>query len=161
MLVAGKVRLAYLNNFNGGPAVVRNMCVAESSDGVNFKTLGVAWTLGAGATQTDPSEVQLSDGSWLMAISDGTRTRIGRSATGLGFSEFAGVDGGVPELSLTADGRIRLYVCGAGIQSYVSSNNGQSWTSEGIVVPPGSLGRQIVCDPSYVAGAGLLLFKTS
>lgn len=157
--VGGKVRLAYLNGFNSSSG--RTMCLAESSDGVTFKTLAAAWTLGSGATQTDPSLLQLTDGSWLMAISSGQQTWLGRSSSGLSFTQFATMTGGgVPELAATADGRVRLYVCSAGIVSYVSSDAGTTWTREATVVPQGTLGRQILCDPSFVPGAGLFIFKT-
>jgi len=103
----------------------------------------------------------LQDGSWLMAISDGQTTRLGRSSSGLAFTEYTRVTaGGVPELGLTLDGRPRLYVCAGGIVSYVSSDNGTSWTFEATVVRPGALGRMIACDPSWVPGANLFVFKT-
>lgn len=160
-LVSGKVRLAYLNGFGAPGTGRRAMCLADSSDGLTFTTVANAWDLGTGATQTDPSLLQLRDGSWLMAISDGQSTRLGRSATGLSFTEYTRVTaGGVPELGLTADGRPRLYVCESGISSYISSDNGTTWAREATVVRGGSLGRMIICDPSWVPGANLFVFKT-
>jgi hypothetical protein len=45
-----------------------------------------------------------------------------------------------------------------GIESYMSANNGQSWTREATVAPSGILGARSVCDPSYVPKAGLFVF---
>ncbi|MGE3344924.1 MAG: hypothetical protein AB7L71_15980 [Vicinamibacterales bacterium] len=158
--VGGKVRLTYLNGF-GPPGSRRAMCIAESSDGLTFTTIANAWDLGVGATQTDPSLLQLPDGTWLMAISDGQTTRLGRSTNGLSFTEYQHFTaGGVPELGRTADGRTRLYVCEAGVTSYVSADNGVTWSRERVVVPGGALGRMIVCDPSWVPSAQLFVFKT-
>jgi hypothetical protein len=97
-----------------------------------------------------------------MAISRGTSTLMGRSSDGLSFAQYDTLTfGGVPELALTADGRVRLYVCGSGsIQSYVSADSGSTWMFESTVMTSAIMGRRIVCDPSYVAGAGLFLFKT-
>jgi len=162
--IGGRIRLAYLNGF-GPPAsgAERTMCLAESADGLVFQTLAAAWRLGANATETDPSIVQLQNGAWLMAVSRGTSTLMGRSTDGLSFAQYDTLTfGGVPELALTTDGRVRLYVCsGAGIQSYVSADGGSPWTFESPVVTPAMIGRPIVCDPSYVAGAGLFVFKTA
>jgi hypothetical protein len=122
----------------------------------------MAWDLGTNQNLTDPSALQLADGSWLMAISDGQTTRLARSSTGLSFTQYATVtSGGVPELAPTSDGRVRLYVCSGGILSYVSADAGSSWTREGTVVPSNTLGRTISCDPSYVPAAGLFIFKTA
>lgn len=161
-LVNGRVRLAYLNGFSGANNGKRAMCLAESSDGLTFKSIAMAWDLGTNQNLTDPSALQLADGSWLMAISDGQTTRLARSSTGLSFTQYATVtSGGVPELAPTSDGRVRLYVCSGGILSYVSADAGSSWTREGTVVPSNTLGRTISCDPSYVPAAGLFIFKTA
>lgn len=160
-LVDGKVRLAYLNGFGAPGNGARAMCLADSSDGLNFTTVANAWDLGAGSSMTDPSLLRLTDGSWLMAISDGQSTRIGRSTTGLSFTEYTRLTaGGVPELGLTTDGRPRLYVCAGGIASYVSPDGGTTWTFEATVIRPNTLGRTIACDPSWVPGANLFVFKT-
>lgn len=159
----GRIRLAYLNGF-GPPSSTsdRAMCLADSSDGSNFQVVGAAIRFGAGDTSTDPSIVQLRDGSWLMAISQGQRTMLARSGDGLTFSAYDTVSfGGVPELALTSDGRVRLYVCANGIQAYASGDAGRSWQPEGVVVPGGTLGRRIICDPSMVAGTSFFVFKTA
>lgn len=67
--------------------------------------------------------------------------------------------GGVPEVAALPDGRLRLYGCANGIESYISANSGQSWTREAVVAPSGTLGARTVCGPSYVADAGLFVFK--
>lgn len=160
--IGGRIRLAYLSGFGApGSAQPRGMCLAESTDGVNFTVIATALTLGTSSTDTDPSIVQLRDGSWLMAISRGQQTVMARSGDGLTFSIYATLSyGGVPEVALASDGRVRLYVCARGIESYVSADSGASWQHEGVVVPSGTLGKRIVCDPSYVAGTDLFIFKT-
>lgn len=161
-LGGGRIRLAYLSGFGPpGSSQTRAMCLADSTDGVNFTVVSTALTMPASSTDTDPSIVQLRDGSWLMAISRGQQTLMARSADGLSFSTYATLTyGGVPEVALTSDGRVRLYVCAQGIESYVSTDSGLTWEREGRVVPPGTLGKRIVCDPSYVAGTDLFIFKT-
>ncbi len=156
-LVNGRIRLVYLlNHLETGS---RAYCIAESSDGISFQTLSTAMSFSN--TYTDPSMVQLQDGTWLLAGSSGQSTILARSMDGLTFSQYGSVSyGGVPEVALTNDGRVRLYVCANGIESYVSGDSGSTWTREGTVVPPGTLGMT-VCDPSYVAGANLFVFKTA
>ncbi len=75
-----------------------------------------------------------------------------RSTDGLTFTQFSTATYGVvPELALTTDGRARLYVCNSGVESYVSSDAGVTWTREGIVITRSSVGRAIVCDPTFLA----------
>ena len=85
---------------------------------------------------------------------------MGRSATGLAFSEITSVAGGVPELAIAPDGAVRLYVCSGPIVAYRSTDQGRTWTRERTVVTSPFNGHNIVCDPSLVAGAGLFVFKT-
>lgn len=160
-IVDGKVRLAYLAGFGAPGSGTRAMCLADSTDGLRFTTVANAWDLGSNSGLTDPSLLRLTNGTWLMAISDGRTTRLGRSSDGLRFTEYGQVtSGGVPELGLTADGRPRLYVCEAGITSYTSNDQGTTWTRERVVIPAGTLGRSIVCDPSWAPAANLFIFKT-
>lgn len=158
--LGGQVRLAYLAGF-ADPWAVRAMCLADSDDGINFQSVSVAWRLGVGATQTDPSLIRLPSGTWLMAISDGHTTRIGQSSGGLSFSEISTMtEGGVPELSLTPEGNPRLHVCQLnGIGSHVSADGGFTWAEERIVVSLNRFPGRMVCDPSYVPAAGLFIFK--
>jgi hypothetical protein len=162
LLPDGSVRLYYLNGFGPpGSGVARAICYADSRDGVRFGEGRTALPLTAGELLTDPSVVQLGDGSWRMAISLGQRTILARSADGRAFSRTGSFDGGgVPELAVLPDGRLRLYACARGIESWLSSDGGQSWTHETTVVPPNTLGKRIICDPSLPAGAGLFVFKT-
>jgi hypothetical protein len=159
----GRIRLAYLSGFASpsNPAP-RAICLADSADGVNFTVVGSAYDIPAGDMITDPSLARLADGSWLMAMSRGQQTVMARSADGTRFAVYATLGyGGVPEIAALADGRVRLYVCAAGIESYTSADSGQSWTREASVAPSGTLGARVVCDPSYVAGAGLFVFKVA
>lgn len=163
LLASGSVRLAYLAGF-GPPASAtsRAMCLADAVDGVNFTVVRTALTLAATDMATDPSLARLADGSWLMAVSRGQQTMLARSAAGISFTPGEILPyGGVPEVASLPDGRVRLYVCAGGIESYVSADLGATWSREAVVVPPGTLGKRIVCDPSWVAGASLFIFKTA
>lgn len=158
----GRIRLAYLAGFGGpGSESPRAICLADSTDGERFTLVGAALTFPPGDPTTDPSLVQLRSGAWLMALSRGQTTVLARSGDGRTFTtgETLGF-GGVPELSRLDDGRLRLYVCAAGIESYVSSDDGSTWTREATVVNPPS-GGGVVCDPSRVAGTDVFLYKTA
>ncbi len=157
LIVGGRVRLFYLAGF-GQPSStnVRAMCAADSSDGRNFTVVGNALTF-SGELWTDPSVAPLPGGGWLMAVSASNNTVLARSSDGLTFTAGERLTyGGVPELDALADGRVRLYVCAQGIQSYVSADRGSSWVREATVLNPGGL----ICDPSLVHGAELFVFKT-
>lgn len=156
--VGGRIRLAYLANFTSPSE--RAICLAESEDGVSFRTLGLAVDLRTAGTVTDPSVVQLPNGSWLMALSSGQTTRLARSADGLTFTLGESLTyGGVPELALTDDGAVRLYVCAGAIVAY-RSPDAATWQREQAVVTRGPNGSMLVCDPSRVAGTDLFVFKT-
>lgn len=159
----GTVRLAYFAGF-GPPSSTtpKAMCIAESADGINFTVLATALTYPATELLTDPSVVPLADGTWRMAISWGQRTIMARSTDGLAFTRYDTLDyGGVPELAIAPDGALRLYACSQGIRAWRSTDGGHAWTFEGTVVPPHTLGKRILCDPSLVAGANLFIFKTA
>jgi hypothetical protein len=160
--VAGnKVRMFYLNGFGAPAGTPRAMCSADSDDGVRFTTRGPAFVWTSGESLTDPTVVPLPDGSWLMAISLGQQTVMARSADGLTFTRNVTLSiGGVPELAITPDGAVRLYVCGSGIVAYRSADGGKTFSREQTVIGPGFNGHNIVCDPSLVAGAGMFVFKT-
>jgi hypothetical protein len=159
-LVNGRVRMIYLN---GESSRARKFCVAESNDGLRFQTTGLAMSLSG--TEADPTVVLLPGGLWLMAYSRANHTGIGfaRSGDGVTFAEFATATYGVvPELALAPDGSARLYVCaGSGVDSYLSSDAGSTWTREGQVIARQMVGRRIVCDPSYVPSAGVFILKTT
>jgi hypothetical protein len=161
-LVDGKVRLTYLNGF-GAPGTTRAICMAESTNGLTFQTMANALPLGTNTDRTDPTIVRLADGSWLLATRDGDGTLLARSAGGTSFTSYGTfTSGSVPELALTSDGRVRLYVCevNAGIVSHVSADGGITWTREGIAVAANAVPGRGVCDPSYLPGANLFVFKT-
>ncbi|MBI4219250.1 MAG: hypothetical protein HY682_03825, partial [Chloroflexi bacterium] len=156
----GTIRLAYLSGFVTRPQGPGDwsMCLADSRDGVNFNVLGRA--IRFTEITTDPSLTQLTDGNWLMAVSQGTRSTLARSKDGLSFEAYKTVDyGAVPEITTLADGSVRLYVCGSSIWAYRSRDGGSTWQKEGLVDTP-EAGKKIVCDPSLVKGAGLFVYKT-
>jgi len=162
LLPNGMVRLFYLGNFSSSrPDEVQSwyICAADSHDGVNFELVGMVMEF-TGPQTTDPSVVELDDGTWLMAVSQGRTTLLARSVDGLNFEEYTVVYyGGIPELGLTGSGLVRLYVCANGIESYVSDDEGNTWTLEATNIAPG-LGHNIVCDPSWVPDAGVFFYKT-
>lgn len=162
LLPDGRVRLTYFWGFGSpGATTTKAMCIADSNDGLAFTTVGTALPFSSTENFTDPSLVALGDGTWLMAISQGQNTIIARSANGVAFTREATLTlGGVPELARTADGAVRLYVCKGSIAAYRSADGGRTWAFERNVVSPPVNGHQIVCDPSYVSGAGLFVFKT-
>lgn len=159
-LINGKVRMFYLNGL--GPGGGRTFCVAESSDGLSFTIIAAA--IQFPGTEADPTVVRLSDGSWLMAFSRESHSGVGfaRSSDGLTFTQFStAAIGAIPELAIAPDGRPRLYVCSGGVQSYISSDAGTTWTREGTVIDATAVGRRIVCDTSYLAAEGRFIFKTT
>jgi hypothetical protein len=162
LLPDGRIRLAYYGGFGAPNATTpRAMCIADSDDGIRFTVKATAFPFEGAEQLTDPSLLQLSDGSWIMAISAGRNTIIARSADGLSFTrESLLAYGGVPELARAPDGATRLYVCGQGIESYRSTDGGRTWSRERTVVNGPINGKRIVCDPSFVPGANLFVFKT-
>ncbi|MBA4181502.1 MAG: hypothetical protein C0506_13005 [Anaerolinea sp.] len=159
LLPDGKVRLVYFSGFGSPSQASRTatMCLADSEDGIHFTVLGRA--IAFNEITTDPSIARLADGSWLMAVSQGQKTVLARSSDGLTFEQYSAVTyGGVPEISALSDGRVRLYVCARGIESYISTDKGNTWQFEATVVrgqPP----KPLRCDASVVPGANLFIYK--
>jgi hypothetical protein len=162
-LVNGRVRLTYNQVLAGTGTASRHFCVAESSDGLNFQTLGTALTISPnGPSYSDPSVAQLANGSFLMGYSQTVNTVLARSSDGVSFSSTGSVlsYGGVPEVTTLDDGRVRLYVCASSnIDAYISSDSGGSWQRERTVVTSASVGGGFVCDPSMVRGTNVFIFK--
>ena len=160
LLPDGRIRLYYLNNFGppGGPQ--RGICWADSTDGERFTLGGLAIQFSNQETVTDPSVARLANGAWLMAASRGTSSLLARSSDGAVFTSETAIGlGGVPELAALDDGRVRIYVCGAGIIAYASADEGKTWAREATVVAAGALNARTVCDPSRVAGASRFIYK--
>jgi hypothetical protein len=158
-LVSGKVRLFYKHGLPNSSAVMT--CSAESSDGLNFQSTGLA--ISNSVPFTDPSVTPLAGGRWLMGLSQGQSTWLADSSNGLSYSLFGSrLDiGGVPELTLLADGRLRMYVCHSGnIDAYISGDAaGSSWTFERTVILAGpAAGGSDFCDPSLIKGTDTFLF---
>lgn len=162
LLADGRIRLTYLGNLGPpqpGSSKPWNICMADSTDGLNFTLAGLAIQFTGEAT-TDPSVTRLTDGSWLMALSQGQKTILARSSDGLHFTQYDAVSyGGVPEVTALPDGRVRLYVCARGIEPWLSADKGITWSKEASDIAP-NLGKKIVCDPSYAPAAGLFVYKT-
>jgi hypothetical protein len=163
LLPSGDIRMVYLGG-SGEPSDANpyGICIADSDDGTHFTVRSVAMMAPGAATQlTDPSMVRLADGRWLMALSEGNRTAIARSADGYTFArDTSFAIGGVPELAIVSETGLRVYTCGNGIVSFQSSNNGRTWQNEGSVVQSPFNSKPLVCDPSLVPGADLFVFKT-
>lgn len=153
----GNYRLVYFAGF-GTPNSdkPRAMCLATSTDGVNFTT---ERKLVEGQNFTDPSLV-IREGIWYLSVSEGQNTKVFSSPDGQTFTELATVDGGVGELALDNDGLLALHTCTSnGITAYISQD-GTNWqtASESVV---SSQAGELVCDPSVVAGTNLYLYKVA
>lgn len=160
LLPDGRIRLYYLNNFGAPGGASRGMCFADSSDGERFTTGGLAIQFSSPDTVTDPSVTRLTNGVWLMAASRGASSLLARSTDGATFTGETTIGlGGVPELASLDGGGVRIYVCGAGISAYRSSDEGRTWNREATVVPAGILSSRSVCDPSFVPGSNRFVYK--
>ncbi|MBU0494269.1 MAG: glycoside hydrolase [Chloroflexi bacterium] len=123
----GRYRLVYfLGNFvQGGalkPGDPHPIYSAISDDGLNFT---VENQLIAVENVTDPSLVQLPDGSWLLAMAHQSDILLASSQDGQQFS-LTGVSlppEGIPELAVLPDGRVVLFLS----KIYISADGGQTW----------------------------------
>lgn len=127
-LADGRYRLFYfLGTFVGnGRRLGENdphpIYSAVSEDGLNFTLEGKVYsTTGI----TDPSAVQFSDGSWLLAMARaGQEIVLATSEDGMTFVDLPSVaDGGIPELTLFEGDTVRLY----GQHIWESQDKGQTW----------------------------------
>ena len=153
LLPDGRLRLFYF-----GPPAMGIVMPSEEAHAVYsaISEDGVVFTSEPGKlitvqNVTDPSVVQLPDGTWLLALSRGPETLLASSSDGDGF-ELTGSEtslGGVPELTLLPDGRLRLFVTGqGGIRSLVSSDGGASWQEEEGMRIDGK--GSVAADPSVI-----------
>jgi hypothetical protein len=167
----GRYLLTYMRGQFGqaNPEAVPTIYSAWSYDGVYFFDPQVLFKPGAGSGSvtpvvTDPSVVQLKNGSWLMAISNPaaanaslytSQNGVQFTANGVTLSAFS------PDLQVLADGRVRIFYAdgpSGGIGSRISSDGGQTWTSES-----GARKSGAGFDPSVFKmadGSWRLLFKT-
>jgi len=136
----GRIRLFYYRGAFVAGAVPSQMAPfysAISTDGVRFTVEGKVFEIEGG---TDPSAVQLPDGSWLLAVARAQAREmvIARSADGKVFERVATLaNGGIPELNVLADGRVRIFFNGSGgagtppgMVSRISADGGRTWTDE-------------------------------
>lgn len=161
----GRYRLFYfLGHFTSGPPPARAahpIYSAISDDGVTFKT---EQKIFEAPGVTDPSAVLLPDGSWVLALARPASRKssivIARGADGREFKKIAELGGGIPELTLAADGSLRLYANEpGGIGSRRSFDGGRTWMrEEGLRLK----WKGLAADPSAAADQGvqLLFFKT-
>ncbi len=147
----GRIQLVYFQgNFVSptlGPDDPHPIFRAVSEDGLHFTVEGQIFAL-PGAT--DPTTVQLPDGSWLLAVAVQGHIRLARSEDGTAFTllDVDLPDLGLPELAVLDDGRVVLYLT----RPYVSTDGGQTWQPLDDLILPGE-GR----DPSltrWPAGGG-------
>jgi hypothetical protein len=125
----GRYRMYYYANLGqvGGRNTIRS---AISDDGINFRVEGDVAT----GPYTDPSVAILADGRWLLSIPRGPEGNlVFTSPDGTTF-DTAGVmvqgANGTPELVALGDGRVRMYVGGGALRSFISSDGGGAWAQE-------------------------------
>jgi hypothetical protein len=128
----------YLGQFVGPPSSnndsLHPIYTLVSDDGIHFENEGLVFEE---KDLTDPSAIQLPDGSWLMAVAqvigpNEPAILITAGEDPLSFIEIARVTpAGIPELILLPDGDVRLYLNQrGGIISFISSDQGLSWQPE-------------------------------
>ncbi len=153
----GRYRLVYfLGNFVDRDVLNPNdphpIYSAISEDGINFT---VENQLIAVDEVTDPSLLQLPDGSWLLAMTRPSGSLLAASLDGQHFELLDVVfeEPGIPELALLSDGRIALYLG----QVHISNDGGQTWTADRSVQVPGG-----GADPSMTSlpdGSYIFVYK--
>ena len=116
---------------------------AISDDGIHFEEEGLLFEVEGGGT--DPTGVQLEDGSWLVAIAHEDGTMFFSSEDGSDYQDMGvSVPSGIPELAVLADGTLRLYNAERdGWKMYDSPDGGETWDEVGSLLLPGA-------DPSLV-----------
>lgn len=139
-LADGRYRLFYFKGWfmpgNGTPQTSHPMYSAISDDGIHFT---IEQKLIEVDNATDPTAVQLGDGSWLMAMAGPQQVFLASSSDGKSFSlttkEFGS---GIPELHRFKDGTIRLYVTGLSGLIIYKSSDGKEWVEEKKTTLPGA-----------------------
>ena len=141
----GRIRLVYFQgNFvsqtmnPGDPSPIFS---AVSEDGLSFTVEGQLIAIDGA---TDPTLVQLPDGSWLLAVTAHGQAVLARSEDGTHFTETGQTinEVGIPELAVFPNGQVGLYLS----RLYLSDDNGKTWhVAENVRVPGNGN------DPSLVA----------
>jgi hypothetical protein len=153
VLANGTYLLAYttlLPNSGGTPQAGVAIQTAISTDGLNFTDGKPAFAIASNVEVSDPSIVQLANGSFLMSVGN-----FGHPGTNAGVSFYTSQDGrnytptGVtftqsdisPDLVLLSDGSVRLYTSGfGGVVSFISHDSGATWTKEAGLRLPAATG---------------------
>ena len=126
----GKVRLFYYVGLFTKPVMGKKpnkFYSAISDDGINFKIEGVVIELD---NATDPTVIKLPNGDYLLAIAQGEiqNIEIFKSSDGKKFDRISSMKGGIPELSISEDGKPEiLFQDSNGILKMTSSDGGKNW----------------------------------
>jgi hypothetical protein len=126
----GKLRLFYYVGLFTKPVTYpkpNKFYSAISNDGINFKVEGVVAELD---NSTDPTVVELKDGSYLLAIPQGKELKITifRSMDGYKFQKITSIKGGIPELAINSNGDPEiLFQDQHGMVRQTSTDFGKSW----------------------------------
>jgi hypothetical protein len=159
ILPNGEYLLTYTyGNFNfPNPSLVNTIYTAISTDGINFTDAQPAFTNTSGAAFTDPTEVQLQNGTFLLGVASpvgaiGSLLTLYTSTDGRNFTPNGVTipNEGSADLLLLPNGGVRLFYAGgpSGIGSEISYDGGQTWTVEAGVRLSGNY-----LDPSVVETA--------
>jgi hypothetical protein len=132
---------------------------AISTDGIHFEREALLFEFDDIAT--DPTAVELANGSWLLAGVQASVVFLATSTDGISYTMTSHTfDQGIPELAVFPNGDVRLYQSGVpgarGMVAWLSQDNGETWTQEGNTGVPGA-------DPSLVHeadGSYTMYFKT-
>ena len=126
----GKLRLFFYVGLFTKPVIGKKpnkIYSAISDDGINFIIEGPVVSLDGG---TDPTVIQLTNGSLLLAIPQAEKLTIQlySSSDGKVFSKLSTLKGGIPELTLNKKGNPELlYQEAQGFVRFTSLDGGKSW----------------------------------
>ena len=148
LLADGRYRIFYFTGWFDGvtgppPDAPHPIYSAISEDGVHFEQEQLLMKIDGGGT--DPTAVEMPDGSWLLAYAYPEGARLASSSDGTDFTDTGQVfDQGIPELHRFSGGTIRAYIAGRdGLSVWSSDDDGRSWTEEAQQSLPGA-------DPSLI-----------